>query len=451
MKRTFSRVVSCLIAGGLCLALGGCARYHAEPLPAAPDLTHTAELTVPAKEFLLPGLKPHTIPAHGLDATTVVMLAVFNDPDLKAARLREGVADAQMLQAGLLPDPQVGAGFAMSARNYGGALGLSEDVQALITRGAAKAAASDAQKQVHLDILWQEWQVAARASQLFIEVRSDERILGVLRENVRLLAGRYHADLRAMQRGNATAPVVSADLVQFSSAQAGVRQLETGMNVAEHQLNEMLGLAPEVRLPLVGAMSLPEISRDEFRTALAALPQRRADLLALAAGYQSQEEMVREAILAQFPAMSAGLEMQRDPVEGVDDLGPQVRLTLPLFNRNRGQIAIQRATRAVLRQTYQARLDAAVNQADEVWRADHILRAQLAGLTRQLVALKQRASAAKASLQQNNLDTGTYAVMESSYLTKRAEELELRASLQGARAALRVLLGLPLQDQYHSQ
>ncbi len=447
MKRGFSDVVSRSIAGLICFALAGCASYHPEPLPPAPDLTRAPELTVPAKEFLLPGLKPHPIPAHGLDATTVVMLAVFNDPDLKAARLREGVADAQMLQAGLLPDPQLGVGFATSARNYGGALSLSEDVQALITRGAARAAASDTQKQVHLDILWQEWQVAARASQLFIQVRSDEATLCVLRDNARLLAGQYHADLRAMQRGNATAPVVSADLVQLSTAQAGVRQLETAINLATHQLNELLGLAPDVQPPLVGAMREPEIHRDEFRAAVAALPQRRADLLALRAGYQSQEEDLRKAILAQFPAMSAGLVMERDPVEGVNDFGPQVNLTLPIFNRNRGQIAIQRATRAVLHQTYQARLDAAVNEADEVWRADHILAAQLAGLTRQLVALKQRASAAEASLQENNLNTGTYAAMESSYLTKRAEVLQLRASLESARAALRILLGLPLQDE----
>ena len=446
MTRGFGRVASRFVAGLLYLAMGGCASYHPEPLPTVPDLTHAPELTVPAKEFLLPGLKPHAIAANGLDATTVVMLAVFNDPDLRAARLREGVADAQMLQAGLLPDPQLSAGFAMSARNYGGALGLSEDIQALVTRGAAKAAASDAQKQVHLGILWQEWQVAARASELFIQVRSDEKLLSVLREDASLLAGQYHADLHAMQRGDATAPVVSADLVQLSNAQASVRQRETAMNLAKHQLNELLGLEPDVRLHLVGAMHVPELSRDEFRAAVAALPQRRADLLALRAGYQSQEETVREAILAQFPAMSAGLEAQRDPVEGVNDFGPQVTLTLPIFNRNRGQIAIQRATRAVLHQTYQARLDAAVNEADEVWRADQILATQLAGLARQLDALKQRAKTAKASLQKNNLDTGTYAAMESSYLAKRAEALQLRASMEGARAALRILLGLPLEN-----
>jgi hypothetical protein len=59
------------------------------------------------------------------------------------------------------------------------------------------------------------------------------------------------------------------------------------------------------------------MSHGEFQAAVTALPHHRADLLALQAGYQSQEQRLREAILAQFPAMSAGVEQARDPVEGI--------------------------------------------------------------------------------------------------------------------------------------
>src|SRR5579875_2773092 len=194
MKTRFRGPGRQCISSLLACALAGCATYHPKPLPTAPDLAKAPALVVPAEQFLLPGLKPHPLPPDGLDATTVVMLAVFNDPDLKAARLKEGVARAQMMEAGLLPDPQFSAGYAESARNYGGALGLSEDIQALITRGAAKAAASQAEKQVHLDILWQEWQVAAQARQLFIQEQSDRHLLEVLRSNERLLESQYQKE-----------------------------------------------------------------------------------------------------------------------------------------------------------------------------------------------------------------------------------------------------------------
>jgi len=94
MKRSFCphwrKLTACLLG----LMLSGCASYHSHPLPTAPDLARVPELTVPARQFWLPGLPPHPISPDGLDETTVVMLAVFNNPDLKAARLQAGVASA---------------------------------------------------------------------------------------------------------------------------------------------------------------------------------------------------------------------------------------------------------------------------------------------------------------------------------------------------------------------
>ena len=137
------------------------------------------------------------------------------------------------------------------------------------------------------------------------------------------------------------------------------------------------------------------MSHGQFQAAVTALPHHRADLLALQAGYQSQEQRLREAILAQFPAMSAGVEQARDPVEGINTIGLTANVTLPIFNRNRGQIAIQQATRAVLYQTYQARLDEAVSDADQIWQAAQIMARQLRGLDARLPAMGKTASAAK--------------------------------------------------------
>ncbi len=436
-----SHVAACLLT----LLLSGCTTYHPKPLPTAPDLTAAPELTVPARQFWLPGLPPHPISAEGLDETTVLMIAVFNNPDLKAARLQSGVASAQLLQAGLLPDPQLSAGFATSALNYGGGLGLSEDIQALITRGAAKAAAAASGKQVSLNILWQEWQIAESAREFFIQARADDELLAVLTASDHLLSDRYHRDQAAMQRGDQTSTTVSVDLTALSDAEASLRLLQTDINLTRHQLNELLGLQPDVQLHLIGPIAQAVITPAQFQEALAALPRHRADLLALQAGYQSQEATVRRSILAQFPSMSAGVLLERDPVEGVNAFGPQVTLTLPVFNRNRGQIAIQRATRDGLRQTYQAQLDTATSQADQVWNATLILSAQLHDLDAQLPALQQAAEVADQSMRKGNLDEGIYVTLQSNVLAKQAEAIRLRASRDRAQSALAILLGLPFQ------
>jgi cobalt-zinc-cadmium efflux system outer membrane protein len=438
------RAVAQLPLWAALVCLSGCAAYRPVALPSAPDLATEPSLSVPAREFWLPGMKPRSFPQNGLDETAVVTLAVFDNPDLKAARLQAGVANAQVIQAGLLPDPQLNADFAKSALNYGGDIGLTEDIQALITRGAAKAAAKANQRQVYLAILWQEWQVAERARQLFIGSRADEDLRAVLSSERRFFAERYQKDQAALRRNDITLSAATADLTLLINAENQLRQVQLDQSAAAHQLDELLGLQPRVRLHLIRSGSDDPLSKNQFQAALAALPHRRADLLALQAGYEAQQKRVREAIMAQFPNLSAGVVFSRDPVEGVNDLGPEVDLSLPIFNRNRGQIAVERATRVVLRQTYQARLDQAASEADQVWSATTIMQRQLSNVDARLAVIRRTEAAARKSFQAGNLSAGLYVNIESSLLSTEVNAIQLRAALGKAQSVLDTLLGRPL-------
>jgi len=433
----------------LALALAGCASYHAEPLPSGPDLAQSPVLNISPGKLRVPGLKPHPVDAaRGLDVTDVVILAVVNNPQLKAKRLQAGVAQAQLLQAGLLPNPQLSAGFVHPTSGpppltNGHTLGLTQALESLVTRGAAKAGARAREQQVNLEILWQEWQVAQRARQLFVQVRSQDRLARILKTQVNLSSQAYRRDERALRQGNLTLSAVSADLVNLTDADTRLRKLQRQRNQTWHQLDALLGLKPGVHPRLRGSPDIHAFTRAQFRQALQALPQRRPDLLALRAGYHSQEQAVRKAILAQFPALSVGISGGEDN-SAVHSAGLSVTLSLPLFNHNQGQIAIQRATRAALHQAYQARLDQAVNKAHELYRATRIMRRQLTRLDKRLPVLKQTTDAARQSFQQGNMSAGTYLSLRSSLLAKRAEAVRLRASLQSSQAALETLLGMTL-------
>lgn len=423
--------------------LAGCLTYHPLPLPSAPDLARQPDLTMPARRFDVPGLAPHPVPTHGLDVVTVMTLAVLNNPTLNAARLQAGVARAQLLQAGLLPDPELGASFATSVLNYGGALSLTQDIKTILLRSAAKAAARASERQVNLNILWQEIQVAERARELFIQAKADSKLRAVLGANQTLLQQHYRRDRAAMERDDATIATVAADLTLVANADTAVRQLQMQANLTRHQLNALLGLQPGAHLRLVGTAALAPLSQADLQRAIAALPRRRVDLLALQAGYQSQQQNLRRTILAQFPSFSVAVNLKRDPVEGVNSAGPAVSLSLPLFNRNRGAIAIARATRAALRQQYQAQLDAAAGQTDQVWQANQILAGEVRDLAAKLPLVRAAAAAAQQSLRDYNLNVALYVTAESAFLNKQAELIRLRSSLEVARSALAVLLGLP--------
>jgi outer membrane protein TolC len=378
-----------------------------------------------------------------LTETNIVTLAVVDNPRLKAVRLQAGVARAQLLQAGLLPDPQISGDLAKSSFFTGYSASLTEDTQALVTRGAAKSSARAHLKQVNLDILWQEWQVAERARELYIQTQALDKLRGVLDERRKLLARLYLEDEASLQRHYLTVSDVTADFIAWNSAQAEWRAFELQDNQTRHALDDLLGLAPDVPLRLRRAPREQLVTTAQYRSAVAALPRRRPDLLALKAGYQSEEERLREAILAQFPVLSAGVEKARSPEEGIQSVGFNVTLTLPLFNRNRGPIAVGRASRAYLHQAYQASLDETTNQADQVWKAARIMQGQLETLDARLSGLERAAAAARESLDRGTLSLADYARVDSNAFAARAEEIQLRASLEQAQAALAMLLALP--------
>lgn len=434
-----------LLLAACALLLGGCAAYHPDPLPAAADLARVPRLTVPAASLGLPGLRPGPFdPALGLTETNIITLAVAENPRLKAERLRAGLARAQLLEAGLLPDPQLTGGMSWSAVRTGYDAALGADIRALVTRGAARRAAAAHGRQVSLEIVWQEWQVAERARELYVEVDALDALRSVLDQRRTLLGQLSQRDEAALGRGDVTAADVTADFDAWRVAAADWRTLELEDNQARHALHELLGLEPGVPLHLRAAAAPQRpLSAARYRAALASLPGHRPDLLALQAGYRSADERLREAILAQFPLIGAGVAKARSAEDNVQTVGFNVTLTLPLFNRNRGAIAVGRATRSYLRASYQARLDETRSQADQMRTAAAIMQRELAGLEARLSGLQSAAAAAKESLGRGELGLAGYARVESSSLAAQAEVIRLRTSLEQAQAALGLLLALP--------
>ena len=265
----------------------------------------------------------------------------------------------------------------------------------------------------------------------------------MLDERRKLLARLYRQDEASLKRHYVTVGDVTADFIAWKSAETEWRTFELKDNRTRHALDELLGLAPGAQLRLRGVPSEQLVTPAQYQSAVAALPRRRPDLLALQAGYHSQEERVREAILAQFPLINVGVEKARSAEEGIQSIGFTVTLTLPLFNRNQGPIAIGRASRAYLHQAYQARLDETMSQADQVWTAVGIMRHQLGTLDARRSELERAAAAAKESLGRGTLSLADYARMESNALATRAEEIQLRSSLKQAQAVLAMLLAQP--------
>ncbi len=388
------------------------------------------------------------IPAdRSLTLTEVGLIAVQNSPNLRAIWARRGVAQAQVIQAGLLPDPVLSGSYDVFLAGPGitNAIGASliGNVTALITLPAQRRAASKAAQQVDANTVWQEWQTISQAQSLVIDLVEQARLLRSLEQTLALLRQRAVTTARGVAQGNATLQMLAPALAAVTSLQTQLYAAVLAQDKRWQSLDALLGLEPWVRPKLAAKLHVPPISETDAAAMLRSLPERRPDLIALQLGYQSQEAKVRAAVLGQFPAFTLGPNYGSDATR-VQTLGPAVAIGLPIFNRNRGAIAIQRATREQLRAEYQARLATAAGGAKA-------LLANVALLTRQLRAAKAglgqvRAVAANAegALRGGLLDELSYVQLVLARLEKERQVIDLEQQLLDGRTALATLLGAGL-------
>lgn len=438
------------------MLLGGCTWYHREPL--APQDTSTSanaleRIRIDPATMPLPELATHRFdPSDGLDIDEVAMLAVANNPDLKLARDDLGIARAQAYSAGLLPDPQLsvssdypGAAGATRAFNYG----LSIDVMAIVLRSANKQAADATVAKTDLGLLWQEWQIVAQARQLYIKTRFQQDTLPLLQQQRELTRTRYERMAEAHRDGNLTDDTLTAALTAYSDARKQYTDAERAAEQTHHDLNALLGLSPTVQLQLAGSEDISALSDATLDAALVKLAQRRPDLIALQAGYEAQEQKYRAAILSQFPSLSVGFVRARD-TSNIYTSGFQINLSLPIFNRNQGNVAIEKATRQRLRDEYQSRLNQAYADVAHIRADSEILTQQLQQTEAALPDVDLAAQHAATAYAQHDLVLGAYTDAQSAALTKRVDVATLRESLAEQRVGLQALLGSAIPDAFSS-
>lgn len=429
-----SRVVR-IAAASTVSFVAGCSQYTPLPLAAAPPLA--ADLH--ALQWPDAGFPPEP-----LSVAQVVDLALANNPDLKAARRKKAVAAGQTRQAGILLNPQLTSAFLPLLSGVGSVpawnIGLAQDVRALVTYRSRRRAATDSEAQVAADIVWQEWQVAGQARQiatdLIVNANSRASYVGAYQ----LLAERNAKLEQALAAGNVTLVTVAADRVALQAARSALNALDQRQLALMHQLDALLGLAPDVVVPLATRADLPPFDPAAIRARLASLPKRRPDLIALQMGYAAADEQLRQAILSQFPDLVLGASVNSDNSRVVNG-GPNLAVGLPIFDRNQGNVAIARATRLQLHEEYGARLAAAVGTVEAMLREMEQLSAQLAAARADLPAAQRAATRAQAAFGASNLDERGYVDLVSNRFTKEQDIMTLELALLDRQIAIQTLVG----------
>jgi len=436
----------------------GCATYHSQPLDSTsveaalqPPKLEAVKIAAAKIEHLL--LKPIVIDGRdGFSPDEIAVMVVIVSPELRALRDQRGVANAQVLQAGILPNPQFGYTLDKLQAHTdptlvnGKSLGLSWDVTSLLVHHDAVAAAKASGAALDLSIAWQEWQAAQDARLRAFRLLSLDQRLPLAREIEDDLADNVKLTQQALSLGQKTSTDLMTATEAWTQAQNNRFALEQQMTADRTTLNLALGQPADAPLRLKPAAVFPALSAAVAPDLLQGLEKRRLDLVALTLGYKSEEATLRAAVIAQFPKIGLSIAKAND-TSNVHTISYGVTVDIPVFDRNQGQVAIGRATRQQLFDEYIARVAEARAEVIQILADLDVARAQLQAVNESLPQTEQLADALTKEFQARNADVLAYRDARGTLATRRMEQIQLQQSLLELSVALEIATGRPLLNR----
>jgi outer membrane protein, heavy metal efflux system len=437
----------------LTIIMGGCATYHKLPMNQR-TVSESLEppsieaIRIEAKSIRHPILKPIEFSIRdGLSSDEAAILAVIANPTLRAIRDQRGIASAQLLQAGILPNPRLtysldvptGGNTQDTVNAFG--LGLGWDINSLIAHGAKLDMARRHAQSVDLDIAWKEWQVAQSARLNIYRLIFTEKEL-ILAKNI---VKQRKENLIAVQRGFSIGAVTGLELdaakKAFQQAMERVLILESEHEHERHALNQILGIQPDNKVLLQRDIRLSTWKNlPTTQKIMDGLEDRRLDLLALKKGYESQEAQVRAAILSQFPKINIGLAHARDTGD-VITTGFASTIDLPFFDRNQGQIAEKRAGRKQLFDEYIARVFEAHSNVATILGDMKSLKKQIEAAEQSFQISTHLLETYRKALEEGNADILVYNNARNEADNLQLTVLQLKRDLSDMGIALEIAAG----------
>lgn len=366
-----------LVLASSCIS--GCRAY--EPMPLKPTLEWAAlvqrgrENLVPADapptgaSSPMPGLRSEWFPLEsvidirdGIRLAEANAIALFYNPKILRARHDANVTGAQLLQAGLLENPELFLGPRFSTKTSDLILpsSLSWELPLWGQRPASRDLAGSQLKKARLDLQAKELQVLVDVRRQYFHLWSVTRELEVIDALTRTssLIAAWVKRLDAAGEIDGT----SVWLASWETSQIESLRLEKQGQRRRHanQLLRLLGLLPSTEIEVVATAS--DAAPDLAETSLELL--RRHPLIRAAhESYEESEAALRLEITRQYPSVSLGPEFEDD--SGDSSIGFGLGLELPLFDRNQGNIAAAEARRNAARDDYRAALMALAHQESE--------------------------------------------------------------------------------------
>ena len=300
-----------------------------------------------------------------------VQIALLNNRSLLATYEELGIAQADLVQAGLLRNPTFGASFRFPDKTVGGhrstntEFSVVQDFLDLLVRPLRKKVAATQFEQTKLRVGNAVLNLAAEVRSFYYTLQADEQTLEMRRTVVQ--ATEAAVDIATRQHDAGTLKTLDLANQQGFHDQAKLDMTRTDIQIVadRERLNRLMGIwgadtmwkLPE-RLP-----ELPESEIPMEHLESIAVSQR----LDLAAARQETQVIAHALSLTRryryFYVFDVGVDSEHDVADDVTFTGPNLTLELPIFDRRQASIS---RLEAQLRQSLQRLASLAIDIRSEV-------------------------------------------------------------------------------------
>ena len=293
-----------------------------------------------------------------LTADGAVQVALLNNHRLQAVFEDLGIAQADLVQGGLLKNPVLGGHLRFAGNDPTGTnleLSLIQDFMDLALRPLKRKVSEAAFEQAKLEVSQAVMDLAAETKAAFYAAQAADQ--GVEMMRTVLQAAEVSKDLaqRLHEAGNTTDLEWASEQATFERVRLDLGEAEAASLEARERLISRMGLwGPATAFRIAGRLpGLPEKEVDPAGLEALAVSQR----LDLAAAGKAVEFQARRLGLTDkqrlIPELNLGLDYEKD-TDGHWVMGPALELPLPIFDRGQARDQRAQAELAQARENYYA-------------------------------------------------------------------------------------------------
>jgi len=328
---------------------GGCAAVNARlGLPDVQRLVAeraNASVSWPetAEERAQVGHTVHGILGEELTVESAVRLALLHNRNLQAVYQELGIAQAELVQAGLLPNPVLSANvrFGVGASGTGAELGLVQELISILQIPLKKRVAAANLERAKAEVAGAVLDLVLDVKAAFYGLQAALQMLELRRSVAdatgfsRLVAERQH------EAGNLSDLELRTEQALHEESKVELAIAEAAVLEDRETLNTLLGLWGGQTAWSIGAR-LPSLPREDLSgkgLESRAVAQRLDLVVARTQGLSQVAQLRLNRFYGLIPSGSTGVSSEREPDDGIWHLGPSIDVPLPIFDQNQALIA----------------------------------------------------------------------------------------------------------------